>query len=468
MVTRFLLALALLAFGTVASAQSTTPSDITTPFSQVVPVYKTDGTLNVVIDANTTPMPVDELDNIPIPSVAGRIETTTTYPGTGSPYCKTIADGGTCQEAKFRTLVDFSHMAPHDPIRNARQPGQSHLHCFFGAGSTNAYSTYESLRRHALNSAAAGTDANGTAYWFPCPVALNPYGNGKNYAIKLDFATVYYVGTPAQMKQAAHIPIGLRYVFGYDMDAQYSWLQSILNSANAAQGYTRYTMTNPGTGRFQTQATYNCSGATPSEVSYIVNADGSDPHAGTCASGAQYFVKISGPQCYDGRHLHSTGGYKHLIPAVWDTTFGVWACPSNYYRLPDVTLELMFTQYGWSDRQRWILSSDIALRAANGWTAAQLPAGASFHTDWLDGWDNLIRRKFENGCLGVLNQTSFECNTSQLDADERLIGGGVSENGLFRFPQVDISSNSRTTESGSGWMLVPPSWSGSLTSHVVH
>lgn len=470
MVKRILLALLGLCFAQAAIAQTfPVPSDITTPFNQITPLYKTDGTVNATINSVTTPMPVGTgLTNIPIPSTTNRVLTNGPYNGSASPFCLTTFNGGSCFEAKFRTNVDFSHMAPDDPIRNARDPGKSHLHCFFGAGSTNAYSTFKTLRNHALNSTAAGTDANGTAYWYPCPIVLNPYGNGKNYAIKADFITVYYVGDPAQMRTAAHIPIGLRYVLGFDMDDQYAWLQTILNSANAAQGYTRYTMTNPGTGRFQTQATYNCTGATPLTVSYIVNADGSDPHAGTCASGAQYYIKITGPQCYDGTHLWSPGGYKHLIPSVWDTVANNWTCPYNYYRIPDLTLEITITQHGWTDRQRWALSSDIAYRAAKGLTAAQVPSGMTFHTDWMDGWDNAIRLIWENNCLGVEAQTPHECNNSQISSTQQLKGGGSGENGVSRTPQVDFAALSHALETDPGWMLIPPAWSGALTAHKVH
>lgn len=463
---------------TAASAQVfPRPPDVP-PFNEIARQYKTDGTQNTVVDSTVTPMPVTPLTNIPIPSTTNRLITDGPFDGTASPYCKTIPFGGTCFENKFRTLADFSHMLPDDPIRNSGQPGSSHLHCFFGAGSTNANSTYKTLRQHSLNSAAAGTDVNATGYWYPCLVVLNPYANGKNYAVKPDHITVYYTenaatdGTGAGAK--AFIPTGMRYVFGFDMDAsspatQYAWLQADIDAANIASGHTRYSLVNPGTGTLATQVQYSCVGATPSTVSLIKNADGSDPFGGTCASGADFFINIGGPKCFDGNNLWSPGGYKNLIPEVWDGDFSKPVCPTNYYKLPGLTLEIHFTQYGWSDRQRWDLSSDISYRAAHGLTSAQLPPGTTFHTDWLDGWDDVQRRKWEINGLGVEHNIGHEMNSSQINDHERLKGGLVGEAGAAgRNPQVDFSAQPRVNESDAGWMLIPPAWSGALTGMHMH
>jgi hypothetical protein len=528
-------------------------------FSQVAPVYKTDGTANTLMDSTVTPMPVGSgLTNIPIPSTTNRLVTTSDQTegtftasisgttmtvtavasgrirngdivygpgvasgtsisslGTGSggagtynlnisqtvgsetmgssnvsTYCLSTGYGGVspCVENKFRTVVDFSHMLPDDPIRNYGQPGTSHLHCFFGAGSTNAYSTYKSLRAHALNSFAAGTDVNGTGYWFPCIEVQNPYGDGKNYAIKPNSVTVYYTENPATNGTGtgakAFIPVGLRYVSGFDMDAvwnattqsasQYAWLQPYLDAANTTIGHTRYTLTGPGGGS-DVGVQYACVGATPSSTKVIVNADGSDPFGGTCgattggvASPGDFYIVFSAAQCYDGTNLWSPGGYKHLIPRIYDHDFSTWVCPDNYYRLPNLSIEIHFTQYGWTDRQRWDLSSDIAYRAKYGLTKAQLPPGTTFHTDWDDGWDDVQRRKWESNCNGVEHHTGHQCNTSQIDPTEYLKGGNGTECGVTRCPQVDNSGLPHSLETDPGWMLIPNAWSGGMTNMHIH
>lgn len=458
-----------------------------------------------------------------------------------------------CGENKFRTIADFSHMAPDDPIRNFGRPGTSHLHCFFGGGSTNAYSTYKTLRQHGLSSAAAGTDTNATGYWYPCVVSVNPFGNSKNYAITPDWFTVYYTENPATNGTGygikARIPTGLRYVFGFDMDAsnadvaslsnpngQYSWLETAVETANTAIGHTRYSLTNPATGRMHSWVTYNCVGTTPTSVYVIRNADGSDPFSGTCngadftgstsgttltvsaiargkmsvgevisttATGTigvatitgqltgttggtgtyslsaspglssqsllarmDFVINIGAAGCYDGNNLWSPGGYKNVIPEVWDIDKGVWACPYNYYLLPHLTLEMHFSHYGWTgDRENWDLSSDIAYRTAKGLTTAQLPPGTTFHTDWMHGWDQVQMDKWLDNCSGVEHQTGHECNVSQISPTENLVGGVccTTQGAGGRLPQVDVSSLTHVNATDPGYMLIPPAWSGPMT-----
>jgi hypothetical protein len=147
--------------------------------------------------------------------------------------------------------------------------------------------------------------------------------------------------------------------------------------------------------------------------------DGSDPWSGTCTAG-DFYMRIDGAQCYDGTNLWSDGGYKHLIPTIWDGDAAKFVCPTNYYMLPQLTLEFHFTQTGWADYRRWVLSSDLAYRAAHGLTATQVPAGITFHTDWMDGWDQAVRNLWEQNCIGAMHHTPHECNSSQISSTQRL------------------------------------------------
>ena len=70
----------------------------------------------------------------------------------------------------------FSHRAADDPIVFHGVPGESHSHDFFGNRSTDAASTYRSLRRSSGN-CVPGDD--GSAYWTP-----TLYRHGR--ALKLD------------------------------------------------------------------------------------------------------------------------------------------------------------------------------------------------------------------------------------------------------------------------------------------
>jgi hypothetical protein len=532
MVKRILLASAMLCASPALAFP--TPPDIT-DHGFVTPLYKTNGTANVTVDPTITPPPAYsyELTNIPIPSNSNRIVTTAAQ-GPGNPYCVLIADGGTCSEYKFRTTVDQTYELPDDPIRNWGQAGQSHLHCFAGAGSANAASTYKSLRQHSIDSTAAGTDANGTAYWRPCTVVLNPYGDGKNYSIKDDFWTVYYVGE--QGKKLAHYPVGLRFVWGFDMDSaspttQFAWLQTILDAANTAQGSTRYTLTSGGI--YGNQASYTCLGATPTTVRVLKTSGGADPYNGTCNYGVvtgsisgttltvtavttgivdvgetisgsgvtggttitargtgtggtgtytvsasqtvsstsitgtqQFYTTIDGSKCWDGTNLWSPGGYKHMIPSVFDTTFSTWVCPYNYYQVPAVRIEFTISQYGWTDRQRWDLSSDIAYRTAKGLNSTTLPPGTTFHTDWLYGWDSAIFLQALQNCSGADGVQGHECNSSYFSSTQQLQQGSPGAGG--RSPQINFFAGNHILQTDPGWMLIPPAWSGALTNMHMH
>jgi hypothetical protein len=466
-------------------------------------------------------------------------------------FCLTVVYGGQCGENKFRTIADHSHILPDDPIRNWNLPGTSHCHDFFGGGTTNASSTYASLRAHGLASKAAGTDTNGTGYWFTCVVSVNPFGNGKNYVVVPDWVTVYYTENPATdgtgYGTKARIPVGQRYVFGFDMDAtvsggvpqQFAWLQTTLDAANTTIGHARYSLANPSTGHLRSQVQYTCINATPLTVDTLRTSGGGDPFGGTC-NGADFngsitgnvltvntvtkgtmaagesiqqttspvevaqivsqssgttggagtylldrtvtggvtsqallarqdlVINIGAPGCFDGTNLWSPGGYKNVIPEVWDSDKGKWVCPYNYYLQPHLTLEIHLSHYGWTgDREFWDLASDMSYRTARSLTTAQLPPGTTFHTDWMDGWDHVQMNKWLDNCSGVEHQIGHECNVSQIDNNEALVGGVYGEAGAGGRPhQVDVSSLSHVNATDPGFILLPSSWTGGMALHV--
>jgi hypothetical protein len=117
----------------------------------------------------------------------------------------------------------------------------------------------------------------------------------------------------------------------------------------------------------------------------------------------QFYVRIAGAQCWDGKNLWSPGGYKHVVELIYDTKYSAYVCPKNYYHIPSLRLEIGFTQYGWADRQRWILTSDAGARTRlGGCSLVDCPSGFTFHTDWMNGWDMV---KGGSGCVTVLGQS---------------------------------------------------------------
>jgi hypothetical protein len=179
------------------------------------------------------------------------------------------------------------------------------------------------------------------------------------------------------------------------------------------------------------------------------------------------YIRVDGQKCWDGVNLWSPGGYKHFIFGFQDIFFAGVKCPTNYYQLPAVTLELQFTQYGWPDRQRWVLSSDLALRSKFSLNATQVPAGTSFHYDRVDGWDFVIRDMFSVGCNGVMRNPPHECQIGQVAADKRLSG----QNGdplPYITPVVDFSANPRVNGTDAGWKKIPLDWSAALNMQGMH
>lgn len=481
-------------FGVTAHAQSfPRPSDVSAEVG-LTPVYDTTGTQNIPVNPLVTPPAQGGLTNIPLLSYTGRVVTGSVQPedGSGGTWCLTIHYGGSnvgCTQNKFRTHIDFTIISPVDPIRNFCQPGASHLHTFFGSGTPNACSTYKSLRNHAISSAAMGTDANGTAYWIPTIISVNPFGNGKNYAIRGNSVTLYYENGDALPK--TRIPVGMRYVFGFDMGStapgygsgvtggQYAWLQTTLDATNSNIGHTRYRLDDPlltdsfGNTLRGSQVEWYCAGATPSVARYLVNPDGTDPYGGTCASGALFYARITAASCWNGKDLWSAGGYRHFIPQVRDTDRSEWVCPKNYYLAPTLAFEAEFTQHGWTDRQKWCLSSDIAYRAANGLTSAQVPCGYTFHGDWMDGWDHVVMNKWMDGCIGTNGANGHTCANSRISSTEALIGdvsntSGSNPGAGGRNPQVNTTNLQHVLAGDNGWVEIPSSLLGTMNNMHMH
>ena len=64
----------------------------------------------------------------------------------GAPKMNRDVTRGELQGVNFIESCRYSHQAPDDPIVFPGQPGLSHLHTFAGNTSTNAFSSFGSLR----------------------------------------------------------------------------------------------------------------------------------------------------------------------------------------------------------------------------------------------------------------------------------------------------------------------------------
>jgi hypothetical protein len=105
-------------------------------------------------------------------------------------------------EPSFVVRCKFSHRNSDDPIVHPGKPGAAHSHDFFGNTSTDAYSTYESLR-------AAGTrcsrPTDTASYWIPTVM-----WNGK--ALTARRGIFYYREGAKDPKEVRPFPAGLKVV----------------------------------------------------------------------------------------------------------------------------------------------------------------------------------------------------------------------------------------------------------------
>jgi hypothetical protein len=192
----------------------------------------------------------------------------------------------------------FSHMAPDDPIVFPGQPGASHHHTFVGNSTTDAFSTFGSLR---AGSTTCRRAADTAAYWMPTlyqgTAEVAPVG-----------ATIYYRrGTRTQVTT---FPNGLKMIAG---DSKATLPQD-----------RRITY-------------WNCGAATAVPPSSTVP---------TCPDARGSFLRlhVRFPDCWDGKSLDSTDHKSHMAYAVRG------ACPPTHpVAVPAIELIYRYPTHGGDD-----------------------------------------------------------------------------------------------------------------------
>ena len=198
--------------------------------------------------------------------------------------------GGPLRDGIFLSVCAPSHMATDDPIVHPGEPGDSHLHEFFGNTTTNANSTYSSLR-------AGGTTcrivADTAAYWVP-----TLYASGERVApLKVN---AYYLrgGGPGRV---VAFPAGLKVIAG---------------NSTATSAQTRAI-----TG-------WRCSGVRPGALSTTPVA---------CPAGSHAVLVMRFPDCWNGKDLDSVDHQAHMAYRVRG------ACPTSHpVRVPRLALNVHY------------------------------------------------------------------------------------------------------------------------------
>ena len=180
----------------------------------------------------------------------------------------------------------FSHQAPDDPIVFPGKPGASHQHTFVGNHSTNAFSSFGSLRSSGTTCMRTDDTA---AYWVP---ALY---DGANTVLPQG-ATIYY--RRSTIAEVRRFPNDLRMIAGDAAATSAQSLRVTFWSCGADSGVDR-------------------SSTVP-----------------TCPDGRRSFVRlhVRFPECWDGRRLDSADHKSHMAYATRD------GCPSTHrVEVPQIT-----------------------------------------------------------------------------------------------------------------------------------
>jgi hypothetical protein len=297
--------------------------------------------------------------------------TTTTVPGAFGPGVVTIPDPEATEVTDgvgaFRTVCTQSHSSNDDPLAHPGHPGMSHLHQFFGSGTTDAYSTTASLMQG--GSSCNGGTANRSAYWSPAML------DGAGREVQAQWAITYYKSgyggvAPGDVHQ---LPAGLRMLSGEPgrtaADTRPSWERDVFWFCQQPQGEVL-------TGR----------------VAEIPS----------CPDGSELVMSVQFPQCWDGVHLDSVGHRSHMAHA--DPSY-LGGCPTTHpVPIPAITENVHWPVTG--STAGWRLASDMY----------DGPGGRSGHADWWNGWDPAVVAVWMANCVNA----GVDCHADSLGDGRRL------------------------------------------------
>jgi hypothetical protein len=202
-------------------------------------------------------------------------EATASSPRNASPPVPLVA------VAEFLADCPYSHGLPDDPIVAPGLPGGSHMHSFFGATSTNAFTNLNSLQNGVSN---CNPRIDLSSYWVP-----TLYRN--NVPVEPNIVTFYYLGEGVRSDLVARtqsLPLGLRIVAG----------NSTATGPDASSNARWSCLHGPGV---------------LSQKNFV-----------NCPPGTQLESYLDFPQCWNGRDLDSTNHKSHMAYPVGD------ACPSSH------------------------------------------------------------------------------------------------------------------------------------------
>lgn len=237
---------------------------------------------------------------------------------------------------------NYSHSLKDDPIVFPNQPGAAHLHDFIGAESTNAFSTFDSLR---TGGTACTLPGDTSSYWVPAlyenGVRVLPTGQQAN-------ALVYYrrIGAP-EGTIVQPFPPGLKMLIG--------------------NAHAMSPQENPGLG---TTIDFRCGFGTESPLT-------SPPTQ--CDTGVMV-ISFTFPNCWNGENLDSPNHISHMSYPVRGR------CPASH----PVTLPRLKTHLRYA-----VGTGPIG---AITWDSGPY---YTVHMDFFNAWDPTVLQRLVTNCINA-------------------------------------------------------------------
>ena len=279
------------------------------------------------------------------------------------PHRYTATSGlGAYNAGSFRIVCAFSHVAFDDPIFFPGQAGRTHLHQFFGNGSTRSVSDLNNMATTG-NSTCTGGTFNRTGYWAPVLVYHCPAGSTNGCTQSRDGEV--HTGTSANFYYKCAESFACD-TSGYGGTALRWWPAGFRMIAGDPLA------TAPQAG---TIALWRCNLADQSTEEY---RGSSIPTAAQAVSNCTDLeISITFPMCWDGVNLDSPVTHKAHV-AYEDFYNG---CTNALFPVltPQIGLNIHTTIPN-ADIPYMRLSSDPPLSSGQA-------AGLTAHADWVNGWD---------------------------------------------------------------------------------
>ena len=231
------------------------------------------------------------------------------------------------ERPNFVSVCPYSHTAPDDPIVYPGQPGAAHSHDFLANRSTDAHSTYESLQAVATTCRRQGDTA---AYWVP---SLTDGGE----TVRPRLVRAYYLAGGKDPASIVAPPANLRVIAGPDERAT-RW------ACVGREVMGRSTRTVP-----------------------------------SCADGTFLVMRVTFPDCWNGRDLDSADHRSHMAYSRRGQ-----CPPSHPVAVPRLFLGV---RYPGSDG-----GDDVALSSGGPETA---------HADFFNAWDQAELERLVHECLNA-------------------------------------------------------------------